>query len=140
MLRERAACHPFVTPFNSLASITFRYIQVIAPSISRGASPSRSKRSRNSCAFFDCRDASISANSQTVVVFSEITSALTSCLRISFQSHQASRHEFRQILRGALFEFHTLFFRYRFGQRRGRRQPLFHLLAQPAFHHQGLLR
>src|SRR5204863_411419 len=31
-------------------------------------------------------DASISANSQTVVVFSEITSALTSCLRISFLS------------------------------------------------------
>src|SRR6266513_1048716 len=86
MLRERAACHPFVTPFNSLASITFLYIQVIAPSISSGASPSRSKRSRNSCAFFDCRDASIPANSQTVVVFSEITSALTSARPITFFS------------------------------------------------------
>ena len=69
-------------PFTSLASINFRYIQAIAPNIDSGSSPPRNRRSKNSSAFFGCRDASRSANSQTVVFFSEITSALTSARAI----------------------------------------------------------
>src|SRR5208337_3518959 len=82
----RAACHPFVAPRNSLASISLRYIHAIAPTIIGGSSPSRSKRSRNSSAFFGCRVARRSASSHTVVVFSEMTSATTSSRRTCLRS------------------------------------------------------
>src|SRR5256885_12244191 len=64
-------CQPFTAPLTSLASISLRYIHAIAPSIGSGSSPSRISRSRNFRAFFGWRDASMSANSQTVVVFSD---------------------------------------------------------------------
>jgi len=105
-----------------VASISLRYIHVIAPSI-RSALPIAQQPVKKFQRFLGWRDASMSANSQTVVVFSEITSGTDVTRARSpfflpqrrqlidpFSAHQVRRHELRQVFRRALFEFHSLLF------------------------------